>query len=443
MNNIHKNSKRVLFVSRDLIAADISYQLQKEGCDVKLCIDRSFDLQCFEGIVTKSNDWRNDLTWVGKDGLIVFDDVGYGDEQDALRSEGYLVVGGSAEGDRLELDREYGQRVMRDCGITFSDEFETITLSVDEAISFIKERRGQWVLKKNNHDEFVTYIGEMSDGSDLLNILANYKNKNYNRDLLSLQRRIFGVEIAVGRFFNGNDWVGPIVFNVEHKHFCNDDIGPMGGETGTVMWYDENEDNRLFQSTLAKLREHLKKHNHKGYVDINCIVSDEHNVYPLEITSRFGSSTNETQSEIHLSQWSEIFLSIAKGEQCDFLYKKGFAVNVALTVPPFPYITSDTRLSQKGVPIFFHESISQDDFAHIHFEEVMMRGEDGKQRYFIAGDTGYVLYITQMGDTVEDARQKVYDLIKKIVIPKVFYRTDIGLRVANVDLVKLKEWHWL
>jgi cystathionine beta-lyase family protein involved in aluminum resistance len=36
----------------------------------------------------------------------------------------------------------------------------------------------------------------------------------------------------VARFFNGNDWVGPIEINVEHKSFLNDNIGPLTAEMG-------------------------------------------------------------------------------------------------------------------------------------------------------------------------------------------------------------------
>jgi len=101
--------KRVLFISGELIAADLAYTLKKEGCEVRLFIDNKSDKDSFDGMVEKTTNWEDDLGWVGKDGLIIFDDVGYGNIQDKLRSEGYLVIGGSSDGDKLELDREYAQ----------------------------------------------------------------------------------------------------------------------------------------------------------------------------------------------------------------------------------------------------------------------------------------------------------------------------------------------
>lgn len=437
------NKKRkVLFVSRELIAGDLAYQLKREGCDVKLFIESKSDRDCFNGMVDKTDNWKKELDWVGKDGLIIFDDVDYGEIQDDLRKKGYLVIGGSGDGDRLELDRKYGQDILKSLGVEVGDDFETKNFTIDSAISFIKKNKGRWVLKQNDHDEAFTYISSREDGSDLISVLENYKNRLGGGYCCGLQRRVFGVEIAIGRFFNGTDWVGPSVFNIEHKNFCNDDIGPLGGETGTLMWY-ESDEKKLFKKTLDKLKPHLQKSNYKGYVDINCIVIGKDKVYPLEITSRFGSSTNEMQSEIQESPWSDFLIAVAKGEDFKLKYKKGYGVSAALTVQPFPYKTTDKKLNQKGVYIFFDEEIRKDNFKHIHFEEVAVERMKGKDNYYIAGSTGYVLYVTGHGSTVYKAREKVYGMIEKIIIPKMFYRTDIGLRFIKKDHKLLKEWEWI
>ncbi len=433
---------RVLFISRELIAADLAYQLKKEGCKVRLFIENKDDKDCFDGMLKKTNDWKNELGWVGKNGLIVFDDVGYGKIQDDLRAKGYLVVGGSYGGDKLELNRDYCQQILKNFGVKISNSFQTRDFTINSAIKFVKKNKGRWVLKQNNHDEAFTYISRRKDGLDLISVLENYKDRFGGSWSCNLQKRVEGIEIAIGRFFNGKNWTGPLVINFEHKHLNNDDIGPMGGETGTLMWFEENEKNKLFQRTLAKIKPHLQEIKHKGYIDINCIVN-KNTAYPLEITSRFGSSTNETQSEIQESSWKEILFSIAKGKNYQIKYKKEYGITVALTVSPFPCQTSDKKLIQKGVSIFFDSKLLKDNLNHIHFEEVSTKKIGKKNNYYISGNTGYILYVTGSGKTIQEAREKVYGTINKIIIPKMFYRTDIGLRFINKDQKLLKDWGWI
>ena len=73
---------RVLFVSGELIAVDLCLRLKQEGCKVKLFIEDKSRYDCLDGMVEKTDDWEKELKWVGKNGLIVFDDVGYGEIQD-------------------------------------------------------------------------------------------------------------------------------------------------------------------------------------------------------------------------------------------------------------------------------------------------------------------------------------------------------------------------
>ena len=432
---------RVLFVSRELIAGDLAYILKLEGCNVKLFIEDRGQKNCFDGLVKKTNNWKQELTWVGKEGLIIFDDVGYGEIQDKLKKKGYMVVGGSGDGDRLELNRVYAQEILKSVGIV-DGSFETKSFTIQSAIAFVKKNKGKWVIKQDDHNTALNYVGNIEDGSDVVGMLENYKNIWGSTCRISLQKKVDGIEIAIGRFFNGKNWLGPSVINIEHKHLCNGDIGPLGGETGTLMWYEKNEKNKLFQKTLAKIKPQLQKSGYRGYIDINCIVNNN-KLFPLEITSRFGSSTVETQSEIQISPWSDFFTALAKGNDYNLNYKKEYAINVALTVSPFPYRTTDKNIVHNGINIFLKKEMSKEEFSHIHFEGVCAKKIKEKYAYYTAGNLGYVLYVTGTGSTVPEAREKVYHIIKKIIIPKMFYRTDIGLRFIEKDQKILKRWGWI
>lgn len=129
---------KILLISKDGDALDLALRLQHEGHEVALAIrDREYT-KVGDGFgLRKVDDWKAELPWVGKGGLIIFDQTGWGKEQDKLRKAGYSVVGGSEGGDRLELDRQHAQDVFKKHGIkTVRSRHFT---SVDEAIKFVQK----------------------------------------------------------------------------------------------------------------------------------------------------------------------------------------------------------------------------------------------------------------------------------------------------------------
>lgn len=430
---------KVLFVSGELIAGDLAYRLKLEGCEVKLFIADASRKDCFENMVEKVADWRKELDWVGKDGLIVFDDIGYGKIQDELRAAGYQVIGGSEGGDKIEKDREFAQKTFAEYGIEVEESKDF--LDADLAIEYIRNHPGKWVVKQNEHDGSLAYVGQMTDGRDSIGIIRSLKEHKKASQKISLQRKAEGIEIAIARFFNGNDWTSPLLFNIEHKYFLNENLGPLTAEMGTLAWSKEDENNKLFQVTLAKIKPYLQEVNYRGFVDINSIVNKD-KLSPLEATARFGSPTNHLQSELYISPWKNLLLATAKGESFELKTKSGYSIVVSVAIPPFPYKAISSEYYLKGVDIFFNEELTKEEWSRVHFEEVSMRKGSGNQLY-ITGSNGYILYITGSGNTVQEAREQVYQLVHKLVVPKMMYRTDIGVKFAEKDKKLLTEWGWI
>jgi len=90
--------------------------------------------------------------------------------------------------------------------------------------------------------------------------------------------------------------------NIEHKDLCNGGLGPKTYEMGTLMWFDDDEKNKLFKETLGKLKEYLCHIHFHGDVDINCIVNEK-GVFPLELTMRFGFPALQLQCALSQSPW--------------------------------------------------------------------------------------------------------------------------------------------
>lgn len=429
---------RVLFVSGELIAGDLALRLKREGCEVKLFIEHAEQGQCLDGFIDKTDDWKKELSWVGKDGLIVFDDVGYGEQQDELRQKGYNVVGGSAGGDRLEKDRSFGDQIFRESGL------ETVPLfdfsDPKKAIDYISKHPGAWVVKQNTHQSALNYVGVLETGEDTISVLASYARKGVRN--VTLQQKIKGAEVSINRYFNGGDWVGPSEITIEHKSLFNGEIGPKTGEMGNLMWYDDSE-GKLFKRTLDKVKKYLQKVNFRGDIDINSFI-DGDQLYPIEFTARFGCPITHSQSVMHISPWNEFLMSVAKGEQYDLKHHEGYCIALTLALPPFPYEgVLDPAFTSEGLEIFFQGGLTVKEKKNIHFEGVFSKREKGRDKLFVAKSIGYTLFVTGRGDTVEKARQNVSSLARKIVIPKIFFRTDIGAKFEKEYAPTLKQHGWI
>lgn len=437
---------RILILSKDLSGISLCRRLKSEGHELKVYIPilRIAD-EILKGLAVRVRSLESGLRWVGHDGLIVCDDIGFGQIQEDLRKRGFSVFGGCTSGDRLEQDRTHCQDVMANYGLS------TVPIhyfeNVSDAIRFVQTNPSRWVIKKNGHaDRMFCYVGRMLNGRDVINILSNYSKNNLKQSgHIVLQEYVEGVEIACARYFNGNDWVGPIEISLEHKRLFPRDIGPKTYEMGTLMWYDDNENNRLFSETLARLKPYLREIDYRGDIDINCIVN-ETGAYPLEITARFGYPAIQLSMEIHESPWGEFLKAVADGKDYPLVWRHGFGVVVLVACPPFPYPIShrNRTLSPRGLLIHFDQAVNNGDFQHIHFEDVtVMQNGCREKEYCIAADTGYVLHVSSHASSVEDARSKAYELIEKITIPRMFYRHDIGLNFIEKDRQELERLGYL
>jgi phosphoribosylamine--glycine ligase len=288
---------------------DMYLRLIERGHEVRVYMSDPASDGVMLGMLPFTSDWRNELEWVrsaGDEGLILFENVSQGKTQDELRADGYHVIGGSALGDRLEGDRAYAQEVLREAGVDTipTHEFDDF----DSALRFVRETPRRYVLKPNGSgwQSNTTYLGEKETGSDMLAMLDVMRKRwPDDRDVsFVLMDRVSGVEVGVGGFFNGREFLKPANLDWEHKRFFPGDIGELTGEMGTVVTYRGAE--KIFDATLGRLGEKLKSSGYCGYINLNTIVNDQ-GVWPLEFTCRFGYPGFPILDALHEDRWDEFF----------------------------------------------------------------------------------------------------------------------------------------
>jgi phosphoribosylamine--glycine ligase len=308
--------------------------------------------------------------------------------------------------------------------------------SFDDAVTFLRKHPQRVVIKPSGSaqsEKVLTFIGEDEGGRDVIDLLGKLRKGWANKiTSFQLQQHVRGVEVAVGGFFNGKNFLLPACVNFEHKRMFTGEIGPTTGEMGTLCFWDSKS--RLVKEGLLPMESRLAEVGYRGYFDVNFIATADR-LRPLEITPRFGYPTINVQIEGVPSSWGQLLAGLASGNAAPLLPKRGFQVGVVVAVPPFPFVDPESfsRYSKDAVVVFKDGSR-----AGVHPCDVKLVDDD----WLLTGTAGYAVVVTAAGETVEEACEVAYARIHNLIIPNMFYRTDIGYRWRR-DADLLFSWGYL
>jgi phosphoribosylamine--glycine ligase len=172
---------------------------------------------------------------------------GSGEQQEALRRDGFQVIGGSSWGDRLENDRAYAQEVLSEIGLATAPVWEFS--EAESADRFIRDRPARYVLKFNGPNFYSSenHVGLLADGRDVRAVLAakaaEYADQPFSFVLMQF---LEGIEMGVGAYFNGQEFLRPACLDWEHKRFFDDPAGQRvrrqaRGDVGVSAFHGEIE----------------------------------------------------------------------------------------------------------------------------------------------------------------------------------------------------------
>lgn len=426
---------KLLIVDPPGLGVDLAFRAKQLGHQVKHAIrETPKTVSIGKGIGDVVRDPSPYFSWA--DVIFLTDNNRWLRLVDGAREKfGHKIIGPTVEMADWEQTRQVGQDIMKKHGIAtaVSTEFN----SYDKAIAFVKKHPVRWVSKPNDGevDKAMSYCSH--DAADMVYMLEKWKRLGKQTSFI-LQEFIPGIEMGVGGWFGPNGWVGGWEENWEFKKLMDGDKGPATGEQGTVLRYVSRS--KLARKVLVPLTDTLAAKKYVGNIDVNCIIDDSGDIWPLEFTMRPGWPAYNIQQELHVGDPVEWLAALASGEDVGTLKDK-IAIGVVLSIPDYPY----SHLTQKevvGVPIYGLTSRLQ---PSIHFCEVMWgkapcedSGRITEQALAVtAGD--YVLVVSATGDTVYEAKQTCYRRLKQINLPNSpMYRTDIGDRLAK-QLPKLQD----
>jgi phosphoribosylamine-glycine ligase len=361
--------------------------------------------------------------------LILFDMVGLGQQADQLKSKGKMVIGGGVFNDKLELDRNYGQRVVKRLLPKVKLPGGKLINSQDELLKELETDQPKVIKPLNNQSPTLTLVSQ-DDQNRTLKTLAKRLN---NLTPCILQNKVDGIEISTEGWFNGKHFINQL-FNhtIENKRFMEGDKGCQTGCMGNVVWTSDPNKDRIIQHALLPLTPLLKKVDYLGPIDINCIIT-ENDIYFLEFTARFGYDAIQAFTELYKGKLFDMLWKLAV-QNTSFNLWSDYSIAVRLSMPPYPQDEDCSML--KGVQVL---DIPQPARKHLMLSDVML--QDGTET--LAGVDGVIGCVTARGQTISEARKRAYRTIDNCVIHQdVQYRRDIGLDVER-KIEQLKVWGWI
>ena len=415
---------------------DLCIRAQDHGHEVKLAIRSEKNKLVGTGFVEVVRDPRDWFRWANL--IVATDNNVYLRDLDLHRADGGLVIAATQEVAQWEINRQLGQAILKKAGIATIP--STTFHDYDAAIRHVKKNMKRYVSKPTGDgtaDKALSYVSSGPD--DMIYMLERWKKLGKLKTPFILQDFVAGVEMGVAGWFGPGGWNEGWEENFEFKKLMNDDFGPATGEQGTVMRYVTTS--KLANKMLKPLTDTLEKAGYVGDIDVNCIIDEKGQAWPLEFTARLGWPAFNLQIALLQGDPVEWLHSLATGKDYRGLLHDQVCVGVVMSIPDYPY-SHLTRKEVCGIPVYGSTKASL--WKHIHPCEMQLcpapKQINGQiltiPQPSTAGD--YVLTMTAVAPTVRDAALTCYRRLDRLKVPNSpMYRTDVGKRLAK-DLPKIQ-----
>ena len=349
--------------------------------------------------------------------VVVFDFTGRGRDADSLRKRGFAVVGGGVFNDALEHNRTYATQLMRAVGIKIPG--TASFTSVKEGIKFAEAHPKPLVFKpEGDWPAWMTMVGDTNE--ELAQDMARVAKQKSDSIKFDLQERVEGTEVSVEGWFNGEDWIyHSINSTMEEKRLLTGSLGPNTGCMGNVVFFYRHARPSLAKATLFKLTNILRRAQYLGPIDVNTKGG-----YALEFTPRFGYDAIQAMTELLEMELGKMLADVAKGQARSWRPSFDFSTGVTMSVPPFPSNNEEEVANSYGIPVRLPDNLLP--FFHLGDVQLNKSGD-----MVTSGNDGVVGVMTALASTITESRKLCYERVKKVKVPNIQYRLDIGERALR------------
>ena len=241
-----------------------------------------------------------------------------------------------------------------------------------------------------------------------------------------IEEFLTGEEVSFIVICDGNS-ILPLASSQDHKRLLDLDLGPNTGGMGAYSpapIVTPELHRKIMSEVIEPTTEGMKKDGieFSGFLYAGLMIDKDNNIKTLEFNCRMGDP--ETQPILFRlkSDLFEILLAAANKDIKN--YEAKWEVGSAITV----VIAADNYPNQPKIndEILNYNNNNKD--AYIFHAGTILKNK----RIYTAG--GRVLGVTAKGDSLKNAQEMAYALVKKIEFNGMQYRADIGNKALMKDL---------
>lgn len=352
-----------------------------------------------------------DLTIVGPEVPLVLGIV------DRFEEEGLKVFGPNQKGAQLEGSKAFSKDFMIRHHIPTAQYAEFV--DIEEAKKALGIYGYPMVIKADGlaAGKGVVIAQNQEEALHALNDMMTEKKFGEAGDKVVIEEFLTGIEASILCFVDGKTIV-PMASAQDYKKVFDQDQGPNTGGMGTYspsFIYDEKLQKEVEEKILIPVIEGFKKDeiDFKGILFIGLMITEK-GAKVLEFNVRFGDPETQVVLPRLETDLIEIIESILQGRLKDqkILWKDEKTVCVVLASGGYP------ESYEKGKAIHGLQEVDEG----IMVFHAGTKASDNQ----IFTNGGRVLGVTAYGATIEEARKKAYENVKKIHFEGMHYRKDIG-----------------
>lgn len=374
-----------------------------------------------KGLVTFAKQQAIDLTIVGPEAPLVIGVV------DAFRQEGLAIFGPTQAAAQLEGSKAFTKDFLARHKIPTA-EYQNFT-EIEPAIAYLREKGAPIVIKADG----------LAAGKGVIVAMTLKEAEDAVRDMLA--GNIFGEaghRVVIEEFLDGEEAsfivmvdgknVEPMATSQDHKRVGDHDTGLNTGGMGayspapvvTSAIFNRVMEQIIYPTVNGMASE---GNTYTGFLYAGLMIDQQGNPKVIEFNCRFGDPETQPIMMRLQSDLVELCLAAVNGKldsiQSKWDPRPALGVVMAANGYPGKYTTHDEI---HGLPLN-----STPDSKVFHAGTVL---ENGK----VYTHGGRVLCVTALGNSVLQAQQCAYALLKPIHWHGCFYRHDIGYRAIEREI---------